>query len=1144
LTDLPTDPSKASKAASILQRSKKRASLGHLLVKEVQILLKEAHEKQLLAVLKAFLSAGADINYNNGAALCLAISAANIPISDILFDAGPHPMCLAAALPHALNILDPMDRLTFTKKLIDAGAPGGEANRALIHAVNTYSDDISLIQILANRAELVDGEALSCAIRQENVDIVEVLLRDAAKKYVASLFNDKFEEATKVKHKEKRLRICALLLDAGASGPVVSDALLAAAADGDLALGKVLLDRGASVEHKQGQAIVEACRAGAADVLQMLLGTKVEVKKQTLAKGFQAATEVGDLKKRADVFRLLLDKGVDGDVVDTQLVSAARFGDDGMPLVKLLLEFGASVDYNNGEAVWTATRSAMMGSLSLMLGVEKTGERQKKPSRATLAKALKASWRLSRDPRYQVIEWVFAAGEPVSDDEIHMTLNKAVKNEPDLRLIRLLLSKGASPLTNGCQSLIDAAQNLLVDVLDVFLATEISEPDLSWAFKQTFTPAGASGWLSEEGHQIAKRLLDKGARGDGVAITLSTAIDTFGTNPDKNGLARRFIELLIPYTDVNSEDGVVLQEAARLADPELIQQVLKLKPNSHTVSMAFPYIFGLDLDEDHILRLITIFTEYHDGEERLDVMFAHPDSGPILFRAVSQFPRSVKILQALLDAGFYHDQMGMALVMAEVEEEEQVSLLFWALLQPQKRVSDGIVELLINRNAKVNFETRLSKMTPLMLAVQSKRKEMVRALILAGAEVDVIDATGNTPLTMATQVGGDLGTAMMSNILAAEPSKNDGSLHNAARELNLAAVQVLVDFGHDMDFPSPIHGGRSALAELCLNAAHAGPLTAVQEKKMEKVMVFLIEKETDLSLHSDGKSALLLALESVDPLTTTRTLLKVGMWKRINESFNYYTENNYTYSPTQYVARILPESHIQPALLALLRANRARDVYYANDGPQPDDATNVPEELLYAERLRRARLERVALETQDHELTLARTQEMAGVQAQIYAERAALEDSRARRRQAEEMCMLRERAALEEDAFAAQLRRVRAEREEGLRHEQALTESGLTRVRLVAETQMELEGRRQAKQIEWERTVGGEQTRNARELSAIRIREREDIERVDAANDARVMGRIAEQRRLVDSQNNLAGRLMSVGVAGRRQIGYVAGEVT
>jgi hypothetical protein len=471
--------------------------------------------------------------------------------------------------------------------------------------------------------------------------------------------------------------------------------------------------------------------------------------------------------------------------------------------------------------------------------------------------------------------------------------------------------------------------------------------------------------------------------------------------------------------------------------------------------------------------------------------------------------------------------------------------LFWALFQPQKRVSSAIIELLVDRGAKVNFETALSKTTPLMLAIQNRRHDLVKTLILSGAEVDVMDATGNTPMTMVTRIGGDLSTLMMSSILAADPSINDGSLHNAARDLNLRAMQVLVEYGHDVDFPSTLHGGRSALGELCLNAAHAGPLTAAQEKQMEKAMVFLINNNTDLTIQSDAKSVLLLALNSADPIPTTRSLLKVGLWKHINKAYNHYTDGTYTFSATQYISRVLPcPEDTRPQLLDLLKSNRAIDVYYANDGPQPEDAVNLPADLLRAERERRAREERIAKETEEHTLALARSKEIAQIHNQIFLARAEIEDSRTRRKQEDELTALQERQAAEEAAFAAELQRRKAARDASLSHEQRLTEAGLTRARLVAEAELEMEGRKRDKMIQWEGSMSRQRENDAKALSGVRIREREAVERLDAAADARTVKRIAEQKRLVEGQTALAARLANgPGGLDRRQIGYVTGEL-
>lgn len=988
-------------------------------------------------------------------------------------------------------------------------------------------------------------------IQNEQPDIVRLVLEKGRRRYSSSLLRDAFQEAAKPnKNKEKRVAICKSLLKHGVvPSSVLSAALLAAAGDGDVQLGVVLLDHGASVDFQEGQAVVEACKAGAPEVVRMLFGgdaKKVEVKRETLEKGFTAAAQVEDLGKRAEMFRLLLEKGVSGDVVAAQLVTAAKFGEDGEGLVKLLLEFGAGVDYNAGEAIWNATRGPFLGSLKLLLGVESAGERQKKPSKATLLRALKASRKLGKESRYQVIDWLFQAGLPPSCEEINIALNRAVKDDPDPRLIQLLLKHGASPLANGCETLTDAAQLLLVNILEMLLEADITTKDVSWAFQQAFTPETASIWLSERGFQVAKMLLGKGAEGQSLALALTTAIDAYGSEND--ALARKFAGVLMQAdVDVNYEGGVVVQKAAQRADSELIQQVLQRKPNSLAISMAFPYIFDADLSEAETSCLVELFVDYHDGEERLDVLFAHPKSQPAVFRALTKFPRSVKMLQTLLDAGYYHDQTTVLRIMEDIEEDEQVTLLFWALFQPQKRVSSAVIELLIDRGAKVNFETRLSKTTPLMLAIQTRRPDLMKALILAGAEVDVMDATGNTPMTMATQIGGELGTSMMSCILAADPSINDGSLHNAARDLNLKAMQVLVEYGHDVDFPSTLHGGRSALGELCLNAAHAGPLTAVQEKQMEKAMTFLLAHESDVTIQSDGKSVLLLALNSSDPIPTTRALLKVGLWKHINKPHNHFTDGTYTYSATQYIARVLslPDSDLRPQLLDLLKSNRAIDVYYANDAatPQPEGAVNLPPELLRAERERRAREERIAKESEEHALALARTKEIAQIHNQIFLARAELEDSRAQRQRDDEMSAIEARQAAEEAGFAAELKRRRAEREAAVAHEQRLTEAGLTRARLVAEAELEMEGKKRDRMIEWDGKAARQREADAKALSQLRIREREAIERLDAAADARTVKRIAEHKRLVDGQNALAARLASGGVDQRRQIGYITGEL-
>jgi hypothetical protein len=136
------------------------------------------------------------------------------------------------------------------------------------------------------------------------------------------------------------------------------------------------MSHGASMSQNNGQAVIEACRGGSVEVLKVLLGTDMAVNNTTLEEGFQAATEVRDLSKRAMIFEQLLGKGFRGELVDAQLESAARYGDGGQAILRVLLVAGADPNYSNGEAVVAATRSAFIKNLELLLGVWDEGDSQ------------------------------------------------------------------------------------------------------------------------------------------------------------------------------------------------------------------------------------------------------------------------------------------------------------------------------------------------------------------------------------------------------------------------------------------------------------------------------------------------------------------------------------------------------------------------------------------------------------------------------------------------------------------------------------------------------------------------------------------------------------------------------------------------
>lgn len=379
LAPLPSTDNKAWKLGVILSKSARKLDLNSMLVREVQSLVQDSSDKSsmsTLSTLKKLLECGADPNAYQARPLCTAVAAAREPLVDIMFscEKTPTPASLAVALPHALSISDPMNRLTFTKTLVEAGALPREVNRALGHAVGHFTSDFALVSTLASSADASDGEALALAVSKESPEILDLLL--SRTKHTIEIRNSCLDTAMKITDWTSRLAICSRLAKAGVSPQAASNALLIAARDGDLELGDVLIAHGASISTNDGQAIIEACRGGSVEVLDVLLRSNVDVQKLTLERGFQAATEVGDLNKRAMVFERLLKRGVSGEVVDIQLVSAAKSGEAGKEILRVVLAAGADPNYSNGEAVVAATRSAFVGNLELLLGLWHQGSNQ------------------------------------------------------------------------------------------------------------------------------------------------------------------------------------------------------------------------------------------------------------------------------------------------------------------------------------------------------------------------------------------------------------------------------------------------------------------------------------------------------------------------------------------------------------------------------------------------------------------------------------------------------------------------------------------------------------------------------------------------------------------------------------------------
>jgi hypothetical protein len=428
-----------------------------------------------------------------------------------------------------------------------------------------------------------------------------------------------------------------------------------------------------------------------------------------------------------------------------------------------------------------------------------------------------------------------------------------------------------------------------------------------------------------------------------------------------------------------------------------------------------------------------------------------------------------------------------------------------------------------------------------MLSIENQRPDILEKLISKGAKVDIPNSNGITPLALSSQLGNP---ALMEHLLKADAAIDDGSLHDAARELRCDAMRVLIKHNHDVDFPSDRHDGRSALAELCLKATENGP-----RPELEEAITCLVSHGADIKLSCLGKSIFHYALDSSDPLSILTVLLKI-LWRHVNEDCYLYTDGIYTYSLTKYVEKgvfLGPRVH-QEEIIQLLKKKRTVDRFWANSiyEAQPADICGAPAHIMEELNHQRIRDKRILEQREDAEkaVELRRImfdEEKKIQQAQVDEEiRRSREKARAAERilddQADQRLRIEGRAELDRQ------RMLQTRQNMELDHTKATGAAQVAIQRDISQVKMESDRTEQTFLLEYteeriRKENEGVKARLAIEGSASVEREKQQIR-----GHERDMARLRTQRALVDSNSALANSLRSGG-ANQKQIGYIMGEV-
>jgi hypothetical protein len=682
-----TDPYRHHRIDALLRRAKPQEALNHALIQEIRSALSV---KRDLSVIQTLLAAGADVNCSDGAPVCFAVR--DPAIMDLLLVRRPTHKSLSMAFPLAVTLQDPA-RYILCEKLLKAGARGDEISKALVATAKEGPSALPFMKLLLPQADVNyrEGRVLRLVVQRVFREGLDLLLTQRSHMPTMALKRRAFEDAMDIKKKQDRFDMVKKLLEAGTKGEIVSEALLTAVNSSDLPLTELLLQFGASVEYKAGKAVHSAASSGGREILKRLVEGNLSAKPtlSTLTTGFGGAMSLkeNDRESHYLTLQILLGVGMKGEAVDAALVDAVKEGESNIALTELLYSNGASIEWQEGEALDIAARSGFVKTLAVLLGSQ--------VSQNVLKRIYRSSLSLPKDQRSSIIELILRAGKSI-DKHVTNTLLQATQESPaDRQLVQLLL--GYQVFDEG-QSMAHAGQALDLGTLAILVASPKASLFISSAFEKVIS--AETPWQSNRGLAVIEAMLAGGATGEPVSEALFRAIDK--CDASGNALTSEFVDLFLRFhADVNYRRGLVLQRACQLGDAGLIRKLIPhATPDSK--SMAFPYLFVSPSDESWTLQMVELFSDVSDEGERINIDFKHPspDIDPILFMVLRKFPRKTQVLRVLLEAGFSPNQWQLLEYDPNVGIEH-VTILCWALSQPEKKISVANIDLLIESGGKL-----------------------------------------------------------------------------------------------------------------------------------------------------------------------------------------------------------------------------------------------------------------------------------------------------------------------------------------------------------------------------------------------------------------------------------------------------------
>lgn len=851
---------------------------------------------------KMMISYGVFTAAHEAECLRLALEHANWTLVDTILQTPISPQHASIALAVLPTDAPQPDRLRVVHTLLQKGATGPPLGRWLTQAAK--EGDTKILSLLLGAGAPIDARnqgPLHFAVVKKDNTCLRMLLQSRpspeALAKVMPLLRPGYTAS-------ERLETSRLLLASGARGPEVDQALVDAVADTsatrDSALITELLHAGADVNYDAGKVIALAVTQADVTLLRLLCSSTPTSRSTSSALPLALHSQGGKHSRTLEIIDLLLPYGLEESPALQTLKIAVMGGASNIDIIKRLV---------------SANDRLLTPAFEYTIALEDTNQKS------------------------QILNALLAMG--VTQEALDQALIAETQHSistKDTTSTKLLLGHGASVSHNDGEALSVAVASGSSSLTALLLSGkhQPSQSSITKAFRTLFTDDRTISIVSKEKSvlKMARELLGRGVE----QLAIDSALRSVLAYHDGKNHMHSMVDLLLQHNaNVNTVDGACFIFAAQKQDSSIMEKLLHHDPH---FSIIVPALLRSNTSDEAIITAIKSCFSYGCTSDELETS---RHQTPVLVLAMHHYPRHEPLIKLMLHHGLNPDIPASTTISATTGPET-VTALIWALAQPQKRISDAIITALLEAEASVTRASPASETTGLILAAREGRHEVIQTILERGtdADADARDAWNRSALFYAS---GSVAGEGMVKILAPRALKNDGSLHEAVRVLNVDAARVLVEYGHGANFPSRLHGGRHALGELCLLAEVS---TSAHRSRARQLIRLLLDHGANPQFKArNERSSIILALDNAySSLAITEALLETEVWEHLNDDAHLYRDptTSLCYSPIKYVELIPSPSRapFKPQLLELLRDKACTPKYYSETPLQPVGAVGIP----------------------------------------------------------------------------------------------------------------------------------------------------------------------------------------------------------